>query len=93
MYWIMNSNNKFVLEWGPSVSNNVHLSQRSQVARKNQLWYLEETSGFPDFNMIRNVEHEDKVIDLGPDDQTVRGWNPTGAENQRWKVTDIDSNG
>ncbi|KAJ3507157.1 hypothetical protein NLJ89_g6464 [Agrocybe chaxingu] len=95
MYWVMNINNPgIVLEWQPSTSNDAGLNEKAKQTERYQLWYLEETQDHQDYHTIRNVQYEDKVVDLsGDDDRTIKGWNATGNANQRWALTDVNFNG
>jgi protein associated with RNAse G/E len=93
MYWLMNTNTKLVLQL-ESGTDTAFLNTRAKLPERKQLWYLEETKDFQDYYTIRNVEYEDKVVDLsGADGSTILGWTATGEDNQRWRLTDIDFNG
>lgn len=97
MYWIMNvrTDSENVLQWvEPDASNAAFLNAKTRHPDRSQLWYLEETQDNENYYTIRNVAHEDKVLDLsGADSTTILAYTATGTENQRWTLTDVNFNG
>ena len=96
MYWIMNvrTDSENVLQWEPDASNAAFLNAKTRHPDRSQLWYLEETQDGENYYTIRNVAHEDKVLDLsGADSTTILAYTATGTENQRWTLTDVNFNG
>ncbi|KAI6026996.1 ricin B lectin domain-containing protein [Pisolithus marmoratus] len=94
MYWIVNISSNQCLQYSSSPSNTASLDFKTKRPSRNQLWYLESLVDFDGYYRIRNVESEDRVLDLaGFDNATILGWNIHEGENQRWKITGVDMNG
>ncbi|KAI6030210.1 hypothetical protein EDC04DRAFT_3142610 [Pisolithus marmoratus] len=94
MYWLINVSSKQCLQYNPSSSCTASLDVKTEIPSRNQLWYLESLIDFDGYYRIRNVNFEDRVLDLSGGDYTsILGWTVGGADNQNWKILDVDMNG
>ncbi|KAH7888716.1 hypothetical protein F5I97DRAFT_1925251 [Phlebopus sp. FC_14] len=91
IYWIINMDTDLCLDYG--AKDGVYLNAKTKLPSGSQLWYMEDLVDHEGYCTIRNVNSEDRVLELSGDGTSILGSSATGDDTQRWQLTDVGFNG